>query len=77
MNKRRVTFIPELRVRRKKIILRLIFDYESQTKLWFYIDINLDYEIDVPPGINLAPGINIADGKSGKKNKRSTLNKRK
>jgi hypothetical protein len=77
INKRRVTFIPEPRVRHKKIILRLIFDNESQTKLWFYIGINLDYEIDVPPGLNLTPGINIADGNSGKKNKRSTLNKRK
>ena len=77
INKRRVTFIPDPRVRRKKNILRLIFDNESQTKLWFYIGINLDYGINVPPGINLTPGINIANGKSGKKNKRSTLNKRK
>ena len=49
----------------------------KQKLLWFYIGVNLDYEIDVPPGINLTPGINIANGKSGKKNKRSTLNKRK
>ena len=61
----------------KKNILRLIIGNESQTKLWFYIGINLDYGIDILPGINLTPGINIANGKFGKKNKRSTLNKRK